>query len=98
MKIFDKPTQEMVDGPSGEGFDWAHALLTDCVFRLGVCFERLGKKQEALEMLRYFLRLRPTEKGSSYSLDDAAKKIAQLTSQTEKLSEMNRVLETVLSR
>ncbi|MCI0379365.1 MAG: tetratricopeptide repeat protein, partial [Gemmataceae bacterium] len=47
MKIFDKPTQELVDGPCGEGFDWAHALLTDCVFRLGVCFERLGKKKES---------------------------------------------------
>ena len=65
--------------PCGEGREWALGLVTDCLYRAGVCWEHLGKKQRAVRWLKAFLQARSECPESIYSPDDALKHIEKLS-------------------
>ena len=61
-----------------ESPEWADALKTDCVYRLGVCFQNLGKKRKAENCYRQFLKLISIGVESIYSIEDVKRQMRKL--------------------
>ena len=53
-----------------ESTAWADALKTDCVYRLGVCFQSLGKEKEAEHYYRHYLDLLLIGRSGMYSAEN----------------------------
>ena len=66
------------DDPCWESVKWADALKADCVYRLGVCFQHLGKKRKAELCYRQFLNLLSIGIEATYSIDDVKRRNARL--------------------
>jgi tetratricopeptide (TPR) repeat protein len=58
------------EDPCWESKAWTQALKTDCLYRLGVCYQHLGKKRKAEHYLREYIDLLLMGVNGSYSLDD----------------------------
>jgi tetratricopeptide (TPR) repeat protein len=66
------------DDPCWESQEWTDALKADCVFSLGVAFERLGKKRKAEQCYRQFLDLLLSGIEATYSSEDVLRRIKGL--------------------
>lgn len=66
------------DDPCWESKEWADALKTDCVYRIGVCFQHLGKKRKAGDCYRQYLDLLSIGIEGSYSIDDVRRQLRDL--------------------
>lgn len=66
------------DDPCWESGEWADSLKADCVYRLGVCFDHLGRKRKAEDCYRRYLDLLLTGIPSTYSAEDVTSKIRGL--------------------
>jgi len=64
--------------PCWESAPWADALKTDCVYRLGVCFQHLGRKGKAEHCYREYLNLLSIGVEGSYSIDDVKRQVRDL--------------------
>lgn len=62
----------------GEGIDWMLSLLTDCMFRLGLCWERLGKRTKALRAYQGYLKMVSLGTKSIYTLNQVQQQIRRL--------------------
>jgi tetratricopeptide (TPR) repeat protein len=65
--------------PCGEGTEWALSLLTDCIYRSGVCWEQLGKTDAALRWYHAFIQLRTEWTGGIHTADDARRHVERLS-------------------
>jgi tetratricopeptide (TPR) repeat protein len=65
--------------PCGEGTEWALSLLTDCIYRSGVCWEQLGKTDRALRWYHAFIQLRTEWTGGIHTAEDARRRIERLS-------------------
>ena len=66
------------EDPCWESQEWADALKADCVYRLGVCFQHLGKKRKAEQCYRQYLDLLLAGVEGLYSVEDVTRKIRGL--------------------
>ncbi len=66
------------DDPCWESKEWADALKADCVYRLGACFEHLGKKRKAEQCYRQYLDLLLAGIEGLYSAEDVTRRIRGL--------------------
>lgn len=66
------------DDPCWESNQWTDSLKADCAYRLGVCFEHLGKKEQAEECYRHYLNLLATGIEGQYSVEDVLDRIRSL--------------------
>lgn len=66
------------DDPCWESREWADALKTDCVFRLGVCYRHLGRTSRALECFHQYAGLLGLGRPGTYPIADVAEHIAAL--------------------
>ncbi|HUY36354.1 MAG TPA: hypothetical protein VMV69_26690 [Pirellulales bacterium] len=66
------------DHPCWESKQWADALRTDCVYRLGASFENLGKKKAADQWYRKYLDLLVIGADGTYSIEDVTRRIRGL--------------------
>lgn len=66
------------DDPCWESKEWADALKTDVVYRLGVFYQRRGKEQEAGHCYQNYLMLLSIGIGGTYSFEDVARRIQGL--------------------
>ncbi len=66
------------DDPCWESAEWTDALKTDCVFRIGICFEHLGKKNKAAHFFRHYIDLLKVAASGSYSAEEAMRHIRNL--------------------
>jgi len=66
------------DDPCWESKQWTEALKTDCLYRLGACFQQLGKKQNAERCYREYLGLISRGIDGSYSIDDVKRQMRGL--------------------
>jgi hypothetical protein len=57
----------VADDPCWESNEWAQSLKTDCVYRLGVCFEHLSAKRAAASCYRHYLALISNGARGTYS-------------------------------
>jgi tetratricopeptide (TPR) repeat protein len=67
------------DDPCWESKAWTDRLKTDCVFRLGVCFQKQGKRSVALDCFRQYLNLLSIGIDGMYTAEDALKRIHGLS-------------------
>lgn len=58
------------EDPCWESKEWTDSLKTDCVYRLGCCFQELGRKRKAEHCYRQYLNLLALGIRGSYSIDD----------------------------
>jgi len=58
------------DDPCWESKEWTDALKTDCVYRIGVCLQHMGKNKEARDYYRKYLTLVKNGFKGSYSKAD----------------------------
>jgi hypothetical protein len=66
------------DDPCWESEDWTDSLKTDCVYRVGACFQRLGRAESAGNCFRQYINLILAGMNGTYSIDDAARRIRDL--------------------
>src|SRR5581483_9709101 len=66
------------DDPCWESREWTDALKTDCVYRLGVCLQHLGKKDAAAHGFRQYVNLLALGMTGSYPAADALRQIHNL--------------------
>jgi tetratricopeptide (TPR) repeat protein len=66
------------DDPCWESTAWTDALKTDCVFRIGVCFQHLNRKDKATFYFRRYIDLLLAGAAGSYPIEDALRRIRQL--------------------
>lgn len=66
------------EDPCWESKDWTDALKADCVYRLGVCFQDLGKKRKAEHCYRQYLNLLSIGINGLYTLEDVQRKVRDL--------------------
>ena len=61
-----------VDDSCWESEAWTDSLKTDCVYRLGVCFQHLGSQASAEHCFRQYLNLMLAGMVGSYPMEDVA--------------------------
>jgi tetratricopeptide (TPR) repeat protein len=66
------------EDPCWESQEWADSLKADCVYRLGVCFQELGKAQGAEQYYRQYLALLTQGVEGTYSTDAVIRRIRDL--------------------
>jgi tetratricopeptide (TPR) repeat protein len=66
------------EDPCWESKEWTDALKTDCVYRLGVCFQHLNKTKSAEHCYRQYLNLLLSGVEGSYSVEDVIRRIRDL--------------------
>jgi tetratricopeptide (TPR) repeat protein len=66
------------EDPCWESEVWTNALKTDCVYRLGVCFEHQGRKDSAEHCFRRYIDLLLAGMNGSYPIDEAARPVRSL--------------------
>jgi hypothetical protein len=66
------------DDPCWESKEWADALKADCVYRVGVCFQHMGKKRKAEHCYRQYLDLLSIGIEGLYSIDDVKRQMRDL--------------------
>jgi tetratricopeptide (TPR) repeat protein len=65
--------------PCWESKEWADALKADCVYRLGLCFEHLSKRETAEQCYRQYMNLLATGIEGTYSVDDVLGRVRRLS-------------------
>jgi tetratricopeptide (TPR) repeat protein len=89
------------EDPCWESKEWTDALKTDCVYRMGVCFRHLGKKQEAEHCFRQYVNLLLTGIEGTYSIEDVGEQIQKLHASRKKASagsELQRIFRSTLEQ
>lgn len=66
------------DDPCWESEEWTESLKTDCVYRLGLCFEHLGRKESAEHCFRQYIQLLLIGVNGMYPIEDAVRHIRGL--------------------
>lgn len=66
------------DDPCWESAEWTAALKTDCVFRLGVCFQHLKWNNLAEYCFRKYIGILSLGTAGSYSVAEARKHLQEL--------------------
>jgi tetratricopeptide (TPR) repeat protein len=66
------------DDPCWESTEWTAALKTDCVFRLGLAFQHLRKKDKAEHCFRQYIDLLLAGAEGSYSAEEAMRHLREL--------------------
>jgi tetratricopeptide (TPR) repeat protein len=66
------------EDPCWESLRWADALKADCIYRLGVCYQNLRRKEAAERCFRRYLDLLLTGIDGSYSPDDVLRQVRGL--------------------
>jgi len=66
------------DDPCWESRQWTDSLKADCVYRMGACFQNLGKKDQAGRWFREYLNLLAIGVDGLYSMEDVVQRIRSL--------------------
>jgi tetratricopeptide (TPR) repeat protein len=66
------------DDPCWESKEWTDALKTDCVYRLGACFEHLNRGASAEHCFRQYVNLLLAGMNGSYAIEDAEQHVRKL--------------------
>jgi tetratricopeptide (TPR) repeat protein len=66
------------DDPCWESAEWTDALKTDCVFRIGVCFQHLHRKDKAEQCFRQYIDLLLAGAAGSYPIEEAVRRVGEL--------------------
>jgi hypothetical protein len=67
--------RSVAEDPCWESKEWTDALKTDCVYRLGICFQHVNKMKKAEHCYRQYLNLLLSGVEGSYSVEDVLRRI-----------------------
>lgn len=84
------------EDPCWESRAWTEALKTDCLYRMGICFENLGEKKQAEQCFRNYLDLLLSGGTGNYSLEEVTKRIRKFHG-TPKNGEGNKNLKKAIA-
>jgi len=70
--------KDFEERPCGEGHRWTMELLTDCLYRIGLCLEHLDRKDEARKVYGDYLAIRAEGLPSMYKEKDVRKRLRAL--------------------
>jgi tetratricopeptide (TPR) repeat protein len=79
------------DDPCWESKAWTDRLKTDCVFRLGVCFQKRGKKSVAQHCFRQYLDLLSIGIDGTYSAEAVLREIHELNASRQNAATAGRI-------
>lgn len=74
--------QSADDDPCWESEEWADSLKADCMYRLGVCFQKLERWESAEHCFRQYINLILAGTNGTYAVEDAARHIRELHGNT----------------
>jgi tetratricopeptide (TPR) repeat protein len=83
IRIFSwllKSKRSAEDDPCWESKEWTDALKTDCVYRIGVCYQHLGRKDKAKPYFQRYIAILSAGALGSYPIEDAMRRIRELQS------------------
>ncbi len=83
------------DDPCWESKQWTDSLKADCVYRLGACFQHLGKKDQAEHCYRQYLNLLATGIEGQYAFDSVINRIRSLQGSSRRRSTGGKLKEIV---
>jgi tetratricopeptide (TPR) repeat protein len=66
------------DDPCWESAAWTDALKTDCVYRIGICLQHLGRMDKAEACFRRYVNLLLVGAAGAYPIGDAMDRIREL--------------------
>ena len=82
-----KSKKSSADDACWESETWTDSLKTDCVFRVGVCFQRMKREETATHCFRQYINLVLAGMSGTYSLDKAAGHIREMHEREPRQSE-----------
>src|SRR5207248_6262374 len=77
-RLIDRGEWAIARDKCGEGKAWARSLVTDCWYRIGVCFEHAELWSQADHAFKEYLRRRPKTSGSIYDSADASRHLSRV--------------------
>ena len=66
------------DDPCWESKDWTDSLKTDCVYRVGVCFLHMKRRESAEHCFRQYVQLLLAGMTGSYPIEEAVSHIREV--------------------
>jgi len=79
-----RSTKTSEDDSCWESPEWTDALKADCVYRIGGCFETLGKPDKARHCYEQYIQLLGSGIEGIYSFDDVRAQLGSLSSKRNK--------------
>jgi tetratricopeptide (TPR) repeat protein len=81
-----------------ESAEWTEALKTDCVYRVGMCFEHAKQWDAATHCFRQYINLLLAGMKGMYPIEDAARRIRELSrnGRSRHVKEMREAIESTL--
>lgn len=73
-----KSDKSPADDECWESDEWTAGLKTDCVYRVGVCFRHMKRRESAENCFRQYVNLLLAGMTGTYTIDDAARQIREL--------------------
>ncbi len=73
-----RSTKTADDDSCWESAEWTSALKTDCLFRLGLCYQHVKRKELAARCFRKYIEILSLGAESSYSIEEARKLLGEL--------------------
>ena len=77
------------DDSCWESETWTKSLKTDCVYRVGICFQRMERWEAAKRCFREYINLLLAGMNGSYRLEVAADRILEMQGQAPRRSEQD---------
>jgi tetratricopeptide (TPR) repeat protein len=66
------------DDPCWESEQWTDMLKTDCLYRIGICFEHLGRVAQAEQCYISYLKVFGKDGNGSYSADEVLQRLQKV--------------------
>jgi hypothetical protein len=73
-----RSTKTAADDPCWESKEWSDNLKTDCVYRLGVCFLHMKRRESAEHCFRQYVNLLLAGMNGTYPIEEAATQIREV--------------------
>ena len=84
------------DDPCWESKDWADALKTDCVYRLGLCFEHMNRRDSSEHCFRQYVNLLLAGMNGTYSMEDVARHIRDIHTAKKQTKNVRQAIDSTL--
>ncbi len=82
-KILNKSLNDIALCPAGKGIRWARGLVCDVRYAIGLCYENLNKRKEAIFWVKRHLAGRGKGVPSIWKIDGVKRKLKNLLAQEE---------------
>ena len=86
-----KSAKTAEDDTCWESAEWTDSLKTDCVYRVGICFRKLGERNSAENCFRQYINLLLAGMIGTYSVEQAASQIREALGGEERIPRAKKI-------